>query len=132
MSLRDDVRTLHSEASFEQVVDRLHELIRERGLTLFAEIDHARNARQAGLEMPETKVLIFGNAKAGTALMLASPDIALELPLRILVREEADGRTGIAYIDPERLAAAFGVDTLAPSIAGLSSIAAAAAATVKA
>jgi uncharacterized protein (DUF302 family) len=131
MSLSDDIRILHSEASVEQVVDRLHELIRERGLTLFAEIDHARNAREAGLEMPETRVLIFGNAKAGTALMLASPDIALELPLRILVREEADGRTGIAYIDPESLAAVFGVDTLAPSIAGLSAIAAAAAATVK-
>jgi uncharacterized protein (DUF302 family) len=132
MSLRADIRILHSEASFEQVVDRLHELIRERGLTLFAEIDHARNARDAGLEMPATTVLIFGNAKAGTALMLASPDIALELPLRILVREEVDGRTGIVYIDPERLAAVFGVDAMASSIAGLSAVALAAAATVKA
>jgi uncharacterized protein (DUF302 family) len=131
MSLRDDIRSLHSDASVEQVVDRLHELIREHGLTLFAEIDHARNAREAGLDMPETRVLIFGNAKAGTALMLASPDVALELPLRILVRQEADGRTGIAYTDPERLAAVFGLDALAPSIAGLSAIAAAAAATVK-
>jgi uncharacterized protein (DUF302 family) len=132
MSLRDDIRILHSEALFEQVVDRLHELIRERGLTLFAEIDHARNARDAGLEMPATTVLVFGNAKAGTALMRASPDIALELPLRILVREEVDGRTGIVYIDPERLAAAFGVDAMASSIAGVSAIALAAAATVKA
>lgn len=132
MSLRDDIRILHSEASFEQVVDRLHELIRERGLTLFAEIDHARNARDAGLEMPATTVLIFGNAKAGTALMLASPDIALELPLRILVREEVDGRTSIVYLDPERLAAAFGIDAMASSIAGLRAIALAAAATVKA
>jgi uncharacterized protein (DUF302 family) len=131
MSLHDDIRILHSEASFEQVVDRLRELIRERGLTLFAEIDHARNALDAGLEMPATTVLIFGNAKAGTAVMLASPDIALELPLRILVREEVDGRTGIVYLDPERLAAAFGVDAMASSIAGLSAIALAAAATVK-
>jgi uncharacterized protein (DUF302 family) len=132
MSLRDDIRILHSEASFEQVVDRLHELIRERGLTLFAEVDHGRNAHDAGLEMPATTVLIFGNAKAGTALMLASPDIALELPLRILVREEVDGRTGIVYIDPVRLAAVFGIDAMASSIAGLSAIALAAAATVKA
>jgi uncharacterized protein (DUF302 family) len=132
MSLRDDIRILHSEASFDQVVDRLHELIRERGLTLFAEIDHARNAHDAGLEMPATTVLVFGNAKAGTALMLASPDIALELPLRILVREEVDGRIGIVYIDPERLAAAFGIDAMASSIAGLSAIALAATATVKA
>jgi uncharacterized protein (DUF302 family) len=132
MSLRDDIRILHSEASFEQVVDCLHELIRERGLTLFAEVDHGRNAHDAGLEMPATTVLIFGNAKAGTALMLASPDIALELPLRILVREEVDGRTGIVYIDPVRLAAVFGIDAMASSIAGLSAIALAAAATVKA
>src|ERR1700686_3928864 len=117
MSLRDDIRIIHSEATFAHVIDRLHELIRERGLTLFAEIDHARNARDAELEMPDTRVLVFGNAKAGTALMLASPDVALELPLRILVRDEADGRTAIAYIDPERLAAVFGVDALAPSIA---------------
>lgn len=123
ISLRDDIRTIHSEATVEQAVDRLHELIRERGLTLFAEIDHAQNARDAGVQMPETRVLIFGNAKAGTALMLASPNIALELPLRILVRAEEDGRTGLVYIDPGRLAAAFGVDALASSITGLSSIA---------
>ena len=132
MSLRDDIRTVYSEATFEQVVDRLHELIQERGLTLFAEIDHAQNARDVGLEMPNTRVLIFGSAKAGTALMLASPDVALELPLRILVREHADGRTGLVYIDPGCLASAFGVDALASSIAGLSAIAQAAAATVKA
>lgn len=132
MPRRDDIRILRSEAPFDQVVDRLRKLIGERGLTLFAEIDHARNAREAGLDMPATRVFIFGNAKGGTALMLASPDIALELLLRILVRAEADGRTGIVYIDPERLAAAFGVDALAPSIAGLSAIAAAAAATVRA
>jgi uncharacterized protein (DUF302 family) len=129
MSLRDDMRTIHTEATVEQVVDRLYHLIGERGLTLFAEIDHAQNARDAGLEMPATRVLVFGNAKAGTALMLTSPDIALELPLRILVRAEGDGRTGIVYIDPARLAAAFGVDALASSIAGLSSIAGAAAST---
>jgi uncharacterized protein (DUF302 family) len=126
MPLRDDLRTLHSEATVDQVVGRLHELIRERGLTLFAEIDHAKNARDAGLDMPETRVLVFGNAKAGTALMLASPDIALELPLRILVRAEGNG-TALVYIDPERLAAAFGVDALASSIAGLTAIAQAAA-----
>jgi uncharacterized protein (DUF302 family) len=132
MSLRDDVRTVYSDAPFEHVVDRLQELIQERGLTLFAEIDHAQNARDVGLEMPKTRVLIFGNAKGGTALMLASPDVALELPLRILVREQADGRTALVYIDPERLASAFGVEALATSIAGLSAIALAAAATVKA
>jgi uncharacterized protein (DUF302 family) len=132
MSLRDDIRIIRSESTFAQVIERLHELIHERGLTLFAEIDHAQNARDAGLEMPETRVLIFGNAKAGTALMLASPDVALELPLRILVRQQNDGQTDLLYIDPERLAAEFGIPDLASSIAGLTAIAQAAATPVRA
>ena len=132
MSLRDDIRIIRSESTFAQVIDRLHELIHERGLTLFAEIDHAQNARDAGLEMPETRVLSFGNAKAGTALMLASPDVALELPLRILVRQQNDGHTDLLYIDPGRLTAEFDIPDLASSIAGLTAIAQAAATPVRA
>jgi uncharacterized protein (DUF302 family) len=132
MSLRDDIRIIRSESTFTQVIERLHELIHERGLTLFAEIDHAQNARDAGLEMPETRVLIFGNAKAGTALMLASPDVALELPLRILVRRQKDGHTELLYIDPGRLTAEFGIPDLASSIGGLTAIAQAAATPVRA
>lgn len=71
--------------------------------------------------------MIFGSAKAGTPLMLAAPEIALELPLRILVRERSDGRTDLVYIDPSRLAEDFGVGELAPAIAGLAAIAHAAA-----
>jgi hypothetical protein len=71
--------------------------------------------------------VIFGSAKAGTPLMLAAPEIALELPLRILVRERSDGRTDLVYIDPSRLAEDFGVGELAPAIAGLAAIAHAAA-----
>jgi uncharacterized protein (DUF302 family) len=77
--------------------------------------------------MPKTRVLIFGSAKAGTPLMLAAPDVALELPLRILVREQRDGRTVLVYMDPGRLAAAFGIESLAGSIAGVAAIAHAAA-----
>ena len=124
----DDLRSVQSDASFEAVLQRLHDIIRERGLSLFAEIDHARNAREAGLEMPNARVVIFGNAKAGTPLMLAAPDIALELPLHILVREQPDGRAVVVYRDPARLAAAFGVEALAPAIAGVSVVAQAAAA----
>jgi len=124
----DDVRTVASGAPFEETVARLRSAVQERGLTLFAEIDHQQNARDAGLDMPKTRVLIFGSARAGTPLMLAAPDIALELPLRVLVREEADGSVVLVYTDPERLAARFGVATLAPSIAGLAAIVKAAAA----
>jgi uncharacterized protein (DUF302 family) len=127
VSLRDDLRSVETDAPFDQVIEHLRGLISERGLTLFADIDHAHNARDAGLEMPKTRVLIFGSAKAGTPLMLAAPDVALELPLRILVREQSDGRTVLVYLDPTRLVAAFGIGPLAPSIAGLAAIAHAAA-----
>jgi uncharacterized protein (DUF302 family) len=119
----DDLHELKSNAPFEAVWQRLHDLIGSRGLTVFADIDHARNARDAGLEMPGARVVIFGNAKAGTPLMIAAPDIALDLPLRILVREQPDGTAVVVYHDPVRLAAAFGVEELAPSIAGVSAIA---------
>lgn len=122
MSRLDDLRTVHSEASFDHVVERLRDVIHERGLTMFAEIDHAQNARDVGLSMPQTRVLIFGNAKGGTPLMLAAPDIALELPLRVLVRERSETVTELVYIDPERLAEAFDVSALASAIAGLQSI----------
>jgi uncharacterized protein (DUF302 family) len=127
MSLADDLRRVETDTPFDDVIARLLNLIGERGLTLFADIDHARNAREAGLEMPKTRVLIFGSAKAGTPLMLAAPDVALELPLRILVREQRDGSTVLVYIDPGRLAAAFGIESLAGSIAGVAAIAHAAA-----
>jgi uncharacterized protein (DUF302 family) len=122
MSLRDDLRTTQSKAQFDDVVERLRDIIRDRGLTLFAEVDQARNAREAGLAMPKTVVLIFGNARGGTPLMLAAPDIALELPLRILVRERDETHVDLVYIDPERLTAAFGIGELAPAIAGLGAI----------
>ena len=121
------LRTLYSGSTFAEVVHRLREVIDQRGLTLFAEIDHAQNARDAGLSMPPTRVLIFGSAKAGTPLMLAAPDIALELPLRVLVREEPDGRVALVYRDPTELAAAFKVEQLAQGILGLPGFVAAAA-----
>jgi uncharacterized protein (DUF302 family) len=124
----DDMRRVASAGSFEETVSRLRAVIQERGLTLFAEIDHRQNARDAGLEMPKTKVLIFGNGRGGTPLMVAAPDIALELPLRVLIREAPDGSVVLVYVDPERLAATFGVAARAKSIAGLTAIVEAAAA----
>ncbi len=129
MSRLDELRTRQSNAPFDDVVERLRDVIRERGLTLFAEIDHAQNAHDVGLTMPKTRVLIFGSAKGGTPLMLAAPDIALELPLRVLVRERSDTLTELVYTDPDRLAADFDVSALASAIAGLRAIVEAAAGT---
>jgi len=86
-----------SEITVEAAASRLREAIRAAGLTLFAEIDHAAGARAAGLEMPPTLVLLYGAAAGGTPVMLAAPDAALDLPLRVLVRRRADGRTSILF-----------------------------------
>src|SRR5215472_4339259 len=72
---------------------------------LFAVVDHSGEAAAAGLKMPNTKLLIFGNPKAGTPLMLASPSAALDLPLKILISEDAEGKTWISYNAPAYLQA---------------------------
>jgi uncharacterized protein (DUF302 family) len=83
--------------SFDVTLERLVDAIAKSGMTLFARIDHAANARSVGATMPPTTVLIYGNAKGGTPIMLAKPQAALDLPLRVLARETADGMTSIAF-----------------------------------
>lgn len=83
--------------SFDATVDRLVAAIEGAGMTVFARIDHAANARQAGLAMLPALVLIFGNAKGGTPIMQAVPTAALDLPLRVLIREDASGRTLVSF-----------------------------------
>ena len=82
---------------FGETLDRLVDAIDRAGLILFARIDHAAEARAAGLSMPPATVLIYGHPKGGSALMLAAPRAALDLPLRVLVRERDDGRTVVAF-----------------------------------
>lgn len=83
--------------AFAAVLDRLTAAIAKAGLALFAEIDHAAGARDAGLTMPPTTVLLYGHSKGGTPIMLAAPLAALDLPLRVLVRQLADGNTAVAF-----------------------------------
>ncbi len=104
-----------SPVGFDATLARLTAAIERAGLTIFARIDHAAGARDAGLTMPPTTVLIYGNAKGGTPIMLAAPLAALDLPLRVLVRE-AGGRTLLAYHPVAALSAAQNllVGTLQP------------------
>lgn len=83
--------------SFELTVQRVSQAISNAGMEVFAAIDHAANARAVGLSMRGAVVLIYGNAKGGTPIMLATPRSALDLPLHVLVREEADGRTIVSF-----------------------------------
>ena len=86
-----------SSLPFDATVERLAQTILKRGMTIFARIDHAANAREAGVSMPPTTVLIYGSAKGGTPVMLAAPPAALDLPLRVLVRQRDDGKAVIAF-----------------------------------
>jgi uncharacterized protein (DUF302 family) len=85
-------------------VRRLAQLIDERGLTLFAVIDHSGEADKIGLNMPDTKLVIFGTAAAGTPVMVASPLAALDLPLKLLVWADTNGAVSVSYNSPTYLA----------------------------
>jgi uncharacterized protein (DUF302 family) len=100
--------TIESRYPVEETAERLREILREKGVKLFATVDHSGEAELAGLRMPPTKLLIFGNPKAGTPLMLASPTVAIDLPLKILVWEDAAGKTRVSYNSPEYLEARHG------------------------
>jgi uncharacterized protein (DUF302 family) len=107
MTLNADsgIVTLPGKDSVDRTVSMLEETLRVKGVKLFAVIDHSGEAEMAGLQMRPTKLLIFGNPKAGTPLMLAAPTIAIDLPLKILVWEDADGRVQISYNSPAYLQA---------------------------
>ena len=94
---------LSSQYSVDETISRLQSAFAEKGLKVFAVIDHSGEAEKAGLKMFATKVIVFGSPKAGTPLMLASPSLAIDLPLKALVAEDADGKVSVTYNDPEYL-----------------------------
>ncbi len=108
MSSANGIVTLPCHQSVEQTVTKLETILQAKGVKLFALIDHSGEAEKAGMRMPPTKVLIFGNPKAGTPLMLAAPSIAIDLPLKLLVWEDAQGQVWISYNAPSYLQARHG------------------------
>ncbi len=89
--------------SVDETVGKLKSLLQAKGITLFALIDHSGEAEKVGMKMRPTKLMIFGNPKAGTPLMLAAPSSAIDLPLKILVWEDTEGKVWISYNSPEYL-----------------------------
>ncbi len=87
-----------------ETMDRLETAIKDKGLTVFARIDHAEGARAAGLSLRPTELIIFGSAKGGTALMQAGQDAGIDLPLKALVYQDAEGKVWLVYNDPHWLA----------------------------
>ncbi len=97
--MADGVKTRLSRYSFEETVERLESVLKERGIKLFSVIDHSGEARAVGLRMPATQVLIFGSPKAGTPVMLAAPSVALDLPLKVLVAQTDAGEVALSWND---------------------------------
>jgi len=92
-----------SNHSVDQTVEKLKAILQAKGVTLFALVDHSGEAEKVGMTMLPTKLFIFGSPKAGTPLMLAAPTIAIDLPLKILVSEDSQGKVWISYNSPEYL-----------------------------
>ena len=119
--------TRQSRHSVDQTVERLETLLRAKGVTLFAVVDHSGEAAKVGMRMRPTRLLIFGNPKAGTPLMLAAPSVAIDLPLKILVWEDAQGKVWLSYNSPAYLQQRHGLpEALLPNIAVVEALARAA------
>ena len=92
-----------SNHSVDATVEKLKGILQAKGVALFALVDHSGEAEKVGLKMRPTKLLIFGSPKAGTPLMVASPSIALDLPMKILIAEDAAGKVWVSYNAPQYL-----------------------------
>lgn len=104
MTDANGIVSIPSRYSVDETVTRLEQLLQEKGIQLFALIDHSGEAEKAGFQMPPTKLAIFGSPKAGTPLMLATPSIAIDLPLKLLIAEDKNGSVSISWNAPAYLA----------------------------
>jgi uncharacterized protein (DUF302 family) len=109
MQSDDGIITRESRYSVPETLDRLQALLAAQGIRVFARIDHSGEAENVGMKMPPTQLLIFGNAKAGTPIMLAAPTAAIDLPLKALAWQDADGKVWLSYNDPQYLKRRFGL-----------------------
>jgi len=101
--------TIRAHQSVERTVQKIEGILQAKGVKLFIVVDHSGEAEKAGITMRPTKVVIFGNPKAGTPLMIASPTVAIDLPLKILVWEDTDGKVWVSYNSPAYLQARHGL-----------------------
>ncbi len=127
MQKEEGIVKIPSHRSVDETVEKLKAILTSKGVTLFALVDHSGEAEKVGLKMPPTKLLIFGNPKGGTPVMLAAPSAAIDLPLKILVAEDPQGKVWISYNSPDYLKERHGLpEHLLPNIAVVQALAAAA------
>jgi len=114
---------------FAGTVEKLESILKAKGLKIFAKIDFSGDAKRAGWEMLPTLMLIFGSPKAGTPIMVAAPSSALDLPLKVLIAQDANGEISLSYNSPEYLAERHAIPAaLVPNISGIRGLVQAAAA----
>jgi uncharacterized protein (DUF302 family) len=108
--------TKKSELSVAKTLDKLEKIIKKKGLTLFARVNHSVGAKKVGLELRPTELLIFGNPKMGTPLMQSNQTMGIDLPMKALAWQDASGQVWITYNDPSRLAKRHSITSNAPII----------------
>ncbi len=102
-TMNHGIVTIPSNHTVDQTVEKLKGILQAKGVALFALVDHGGEAEKVGLKMRPTKLLIFGNPKAGTPLMVAAPSVAIDLPLKILIWEDGQGKVQVSYNTPAYL-----------------------------
>jgi uncharacterized protein (DUF302 family) len=123
MAKENGLVRIDSRYSVEETLRRLQAALEEKGLHVFAVIDHSGEAEKVGLKMRPTKVLIFGNPKGGTPLMVAVPSLAIDLPLKALVAEDGEDKVSVTYNRPEYLRERHGVPAdLIKNLAGAGAV----------
>jgi uncharacterized protein (DUF302 family) len=119
----DGMVHLSSPHTVTETLARLETIVQTKGLAILARIDHSGDAAKAGLTMRPTKLLIFGNAKSGTPLMIASPSVAIDLPLKALVWQDDEGKVWLSYNSPDYLKERHAIpENLLQNIAGIGPI----------
>lgn len=122
MSQNENFIKKKSPYSFEKSITNLKQELDVHRITIFSEINHSNEAEKVGLTLPKTMVFIVGNPKVGTMLMQENQDIALHLPLKILVKENTDGQTEIIYQKLESLAVQYGLEKTLPTTQKIDSL----------
>lgn len=123
MHSNNGIISLLSPYSVTETIDRLEAILQTKGITIFARIDQKAEAEKVGLSLLPTQLLLFGNPKAGTPLMVAEPTIALDLPLKVLAWEATDGKVWLSYNDTDYLQQRFALaDDLVKNIAVVPSL----------
>ncbi len=121
--MNDGLITKPSKYSVPETLHRLETILEAKGIKIFALVDHSGEAEKAGLKMPPTQLLIFGNPKGGTPVMLAEPTSAIDLPLKALAWQDAQGQVWLSYNDPAYIQQRFGLsDEVMKPLASLGAV----------